>query len=536
MPNSFHSTRRQFLQTTGTVAAAAAGSSFLIPSLAQAQAYSANMTGGPTGFTGAERFQYNPSMSEGRAIDGIKALAASGRLPKKLTILLNDAAIGQLRTPFPAGAPTVLDIWKKETGIDIEIVGAPSSDIFKKVMQDVTTGDGSFDIYTGPWNSTGDLVASGGALDCTPFVAKYSPDWGDPVRGVKTKEIERLLYTYNDKNYVVALDGDFLTWYYLRGLYEKPQVQEAFMKEVGHELTIPNTWDEVDVISKFFTGKDFGNGTMYGNGNLMSPFWGLPTFYMRLASMDAPNFYFFDNEGNPNLNTDLGIQCAEEHVRSFEWSPPDALTFTWAESFATMWNLRTPHACTYTAVGKFGDGKNPDGTPRSKAAGMIDCHPPVGRKVGNKLARRSVLHYSLSAWVSSKSANAEVAYLFLQWLSSTRIFTWLVSNPAGIIDPFQNANLTEPFVVDTYQPYTTTAIPKSIECAAPTLNFAGQSALDTALDEELQAALTKQKTARQAMEDAQGKWERIVKRQKRNGIIEAIHASKKAWPTLVEDI
>ena len=114
-------------------------------------------------------------------------------------------------------------------------------DIFKKVMQDVTTGDGAFDIYTGPWNSTGDLVSSGGATDVTEFVNKYKPDWNDPERGVTTEAFGKQLYTYSNKNYMVGLDGDTLVWYYLKNLYEKPEVKDAFLKEVGRPLAVPNT-------------------------------------------------------------------------------------------------------------------------------------------------------------------------------------------------------------------------------------------------------------------------------------------------------
>ncbi len=316
--------RRRFLQSSTALAAMSGlgGLGAFIASPAFADGHAAGMTGGPTGFDGAERFQYNNTMSEGRAIEGIKALQAAGNAPQKLTMLLTDGAIGQITEPFPEGAPSVKEVWERETGITIDIIGASADDIFKKVMQDVTTGDGTFDIYTGPWNSTGDLVASGGAVNNSAFVAKYQPDWGDPERGTPTKEMEQLLYTYAGDYYSFSLDGDFQTWFYLKGLYEKPEVQEAFMKETGQALAAPGTWEDVDRISKFFTGKDLGNGTMYGNGNLMSPFWGLSTFYMRFVSMDFPNHYFFDEDANPQLNSDLGIQCAEEHVRSFEWCPP----------------------------------------------------------------------------------------------------------------------------------------------------------------------------------------------------------------------
>jgi multiple sugar transport system substrate-binding protein len=77
-------------------------------------------------------------------------------------------------------------------------------------------------------------------------------------------------------------------------------------------------------------------------------------------------------------------------------------------------------------------------------------------------------------------------------------------------------------------------IPATIARSAPTINFAGQTALDNALDEELQAAITGQKTPREAMDAAQKKWERVIKRNKRNGIVDAIKASRSTWPSIVD--
>ena len=531
--------RRSFLKSTAAVSAASSmgGLGAFVASPAFAGSHDGlapGMTGGPTGFEGAERFQYNNTMSEGRAIEGIKALQAAGNAPERISMLLTDGAIGQITKPFPDGAPSAKEVWERETGITIDIIGAPAEDIFKKVMQDVTTGDGTFDVYTGPWNSTGDLVSSGGAVNCSDFVAKYGPDWGDPERGTPTPEMEQLLYTYEGDYYSFSMDGDFQTWFYLKGIYDMPEVQDKFMSETGVALDVPNTWEDVDRISAFFTGKDFGNGTMYGNGNLMSPFWGLATFYARFASMEHPNFHYFDEDANPMLNTDLGKQCAEEHVRSFEWSPPDALTFTWAEAYGTMWNLIIPQTAIYTNIVKFGDGYNADGSPKSKATGMINSHLPPGREKDGMINRRSVLYYHITAWVSSKSKYPEATYLFLQWLSSTRTYTWMTGNPGGYFDPFQQANFKEPLVELTYHDYSMESIPATIARSAPSINFAGQTALDNALDEELQAAITGQKSASAAMDAAQKKWERIIKRNKRNGIEDSIKASRKTWPTILD--
>ena len=111
--NPLEPSRREFLRNSTATMAAAGGLGLLgnfMASPAFASGYAAGMTGGPTGFEGAERFQYNNTMSEGRAIEGIKALRAAGKVPQKLTMLLTDGAIGQITKPFPDGAP---ELWER---------------------------------------------------------------------------------------------------------------------------------------------------------------------------------------------------------------------------------------------------------------------------------------------------------------------------------------------------------------------------------------------------------------------------------------
>ena len=59
----------------------------------------------------------------------------------------NVLSIGQLTQPFPAGAPAIKDLWEKETGITLEIVGVPNGQEFTKAMQDISTKGGAYDIY-----------------------------------------------------------------------------------------------------------------------------------------------------------------------------------------------------------------------------------------------------------------------------------------------------------------------------------------------------------------------------------------------------
>ncbi len=505
---------------------------FVTPAMAQDLA--PGMTGGPWGFPGAERFQYNESHSEGRAIEGAKRLIANGT-PKKITMLLTDGAIGQITRPFPSG-PSVKEVWEKETGVELEIVGAPAGDIWARVLQDVTTQSATYDIYTHPWNSLGDLVEAGGAFKLTEFVEKYEPDWGDTERGAPTAQTVELLYKYAGDYYGASLDGDFQTWVYNKGYFDDAGHAGAFEERYGAALTPPETWERSDQISEFFTGRTGLDGTtIYGNGNDMAPFWGLPRFYARFAAQAMPNMYWFDEDGRPNLDTDEGIKAATEYVRSRDWAHPDALSWTYAEGYSGIGSGATPHLTTYTNVTKFVDRREEDGSPASPAAGMLSAYMPPGVVHGDKNVRRSVIYYNITGTVSSQSAAPELAYLFLQWLSSTRTYSWMTGNPAGYFDPFQKANFEEPLVRDTYHDYMMDPIRETIARSAPTINFAGQTALDAALDEELQAALTGQKSAEDAMRAATRKWERIIRRKGEDKMIPIIQASRAAWPTIVDD-
>jgi multiple sugar transport system substrate-binding protein len=78
------------------------------------------------------------------------------------------------------------------------------------------------------------------------------------------------------------------------------------------------------------------------------------------------------------------------------------------------------------------------------------------------------------------------------------------------------------------------AIRETIARSVPTINFAGQTALDAALDEELQAALTGQKSAEEAMLAAQDKWVKIIQRKGEDKMVPIIQASRAAWPTIID--
>jgi multiple sugar transport system substrate-binding protein len=189
---------------------------------------------------------------------------------------------------------------------------------------------------------------------------------------------------------------------------------------------------------------------------------------------------------------------------------------------------------TYSNFHKFMDLFNPDGTTATKATGKFSSFIPPGTLHGDALIRRSCLYLNTSATVSSQSKYPEAAYLLLQWLSSTRVFTWLSANPGGYFDPWQLANLDDPLVIETYHPYHVPVIKETIVRSAPTMNFPGTRAMYDALDRNLQAAMTSGKPVKEAMNDAAAEWTKIIKKKGEKKMHEQINAQRAAFPVVVD--
>lgn len=524
-------TRRGLLATGAKlgICGAAIGIAPRFISPAWAQDLAPGMIGGPTGFPGAERYQYGPDTPEGRAVEAARELVASGRAAPRIVLGLSDGSIGQLTQPFPAGAPSIKELWERETGIQLEIVGLPNGQEFTKVMQDISTGAGGFDIYSTDWNRLGDLAETGGILALDDFVAAYRPEWDDPVTGyVNGAQGVALLNKYRGTTYGVSLDGDFQTWVYRRDLFEDEAEQAAFRAAYGYDLATPRTWKELDDIATFFTRPAEG---MVGCSDLRNQGWGYTNWYQRFVSMGNPNQFLFSDDASPLLDSEAGVAATREYVAALAYHAPDAISWGWPEQYGSFAQGKTAITCAFSNLPKFLD--NPANT-GSVVQGKIGSMLPPGREVGGGLIRRSVLWFSLTGMVSAQSRNAELAYLLLQWLGSARIYAWMTANPGGYFDPFRLSDFSDPLVRQTYHDYHMDVVRETVARTVPTINYPGATAFHNALDENLMAALTGAKTAEEAMADTAAQWTRIVRRTGEDKIVEAILANKAAWPTVVD--
>lgn len=490
------------------------------------------MVGGPVGFPGAQRYQYGPNTAPGRAVLGLKRLTNNGKKPITLNWRIWNGAVGQFTAPYPANAPTVAAQLFKETGVKINFVQDTPNDNDAKNVQTLATRDGSLNILQTGLTDNGSYAASGMLLKLDPYVARYKPDWADPKWGYAGgKPTVALMNMFNGSAYSVSFDGDYQVWVYRIDLFDNAANQKAFKAQYGYDLVgFPQTWKEHDDVAAFFTKKD---GSLYGSGDLKSPYWGYVNWMMRYVTSAAPNQYYFSPTGKPLVNGPAGIRATKEHLASLAWTYPGATQASsiWPQQYAAMGAGQLAMASMFSNCTKFIPG-NPS---FDKGFGkyMRTAMAP-GRMVGGKLVRRSVIYFNAQFAVNAFSNKKlhEAAYLALQWAGSGQIFSWMAGNPAGYFDPHGNSQFNDPLVRASYKPDMCDTLKIVVPNTAPPIaGIRGANDYTAVLDTQLQNALSKQISPEQAMAATAAGWEKITNRYGRANQAKSIVANRAAWPT-----
>lgn len=494
------------------------------------QGLASGMIGGPTGFPGAERYQYGANEAAGRAIEALRKLKGEGKVPKQIVVMMPPGAVGHWEKPFPEGAPTVKEVFMEETGIEIIPVDMVETEQVTKLVQDYQTGSRSYDVYSYWSSDLADVAASGALYELDEFVDKHKPDWTDPKTGFVGGDVTLTSTSkVGGHIYNVLMDGDYHIWVYREDLFNDPKEQREFKSRYGWDLQWPDTWEQLDQLSEFFHRPDEG---LLGCTDLRNQYWGFTNWYQRYTSFANPNQYYFDDKtGKPLIDGPEGIKAAEEIVNSMKWHHQDGISWGWPEQYANMTAGGTAITCAFPNMPKFIDAA---GNADSKVVGKLNSGISPGRMVGGKLIRRSVWWPSIGHGVATNTKYPEAVYLFLQWASSGKVFGWMTGNPAGYYDPVHVSDFTDPVVVGSYHDYHIPNYVGCIERASSPIIIPGVSEYVSALDTNLQEALTGNKSAAQAMKDTAAAWEKITDAKGRDKQIEAIQATRKAWPTIVD--
>lgn len=439
--------------------------------------------------------------------------AAAKATKKTLTLLIPTGSIGNM-TPY-------VPKWKDELGIDLVFIEEPDEVVHTKGMQEAVAKTGAYDVMMPTAMSYPDWIDSGVIFDLTDWVEKYDPEIFNPEWGVVFPASHHA-QLYNGRVAGLLNDGDQITLLCRDDHIKNPDKAKAFADKYGYELATPKTWSQYFDIAQFM--HDPANH-FYGSLEYRSRYYVKWMFMQRLISKGR---LYFDNEMNPTFNSEEGLAALEDMLKMNQYLHPDAFSFTWSSN--------------YNAFGRGEGFMNivwPSGYKYSKAP---STGPATSGKIAatvmpaDKLKDGTLLYAGMFCWgygyaVSKYSANPELAYAYAQWMTSPTISMDAIPYLGGYSDPYRITHMLKPTqrMVETYSPDYLQTLYDNMVNTVPDFCLPGGFEYQDALDKEVHACMTGEKTPKQALDDAARAFERITRRVGKDKV-------KQSWLALAKNL
>ncbi|MFJ6655908.1 ABC transporter substrate-binding protein [Streptomyces sp. NPDC091377] len=300
--------------------------------------------------------------------------------------------------------------WQELTGGTLEVTALDDARLTGRIIDDVTSGTGRFDVFDHPYPGLGALAEAGALLDLT--------GWIGTRRGLDTEDFLTSVYDactlYRGRRYGLPHDADQHLVFFNRELLG------------AHGLRPPATWDEFDAIAARLTRE--GGGRYHGAVLRRQPHTrelGC-SFVNRLVGHGGD---LVDRSGRPTLTTGAAVAA----VRHLIAVAPHALHVPPGRPGAD------PAADAFLGgrVGLIeswtGLARRADDPARSEIAGKWGAVAlPLG---GRNRRRRTPLNGGYVLGVSPASQHRAAALAYLTWATGKDMTRWQATRPHGAPAP-----------------------------------------------------------------------------------------------------
>ena len=200
------------------------------------------------------------------------------------------------------------NLYEEETGIKVTVVQEPWGSFYDRAFTEFAAGGNSFDMIVGDSQWLGQGATQGHYVDLTDFLIGEGID--------KTVTPATLTYygeypTGSGQYWAYPTEGDADGWAYRKDLFENPDEMAAFEAEYGYPLAVPETWEQLLDIAKFFTRPDEG---LYGAAIYTQKDYDAIT-------MGYENVMFSYGAGwqDPETNKVVGVANSPEAIAALEF-------------------------------------------------------------------------------------------------------------------------------------------------------------------------------------------------------------------------
>jgi len=372
--------------------------------------------------------------------------------------------------------------FEKLTGIKVvfDILAYPT--LQEKQMVALTQGTGAYDIVH---------------VDCV-WVGQYAGEgWTIPVE-------EFILRT--DRN-TLALDDFIPAVVSEQGMWQDrifglPCIQAVFGLHYRTDIfekygvQVPQTWEELKATAEKLNLKEPG---VYGITFMGRRGVQLQCTYDNMIWSNGGEWY--DKDYKPTINSPAAVEALEYFKTLIPFAPKGVLTYDWDENANAF--AQGTAAMTIQWQNAAPTFYNPD---KSKIVGKFKFTLVPGKKQSDGSIKRTPTFGGWSLEIPKDSKNKEAAWEFMVWASSPQLDPKLAYSQPGS----RFSGLENPEMQAKYIEYP--GMLESLPIAKGRPRIAPYSELADALEVALSEAMTGSKPSKAALDEANGKFEFIMKK------------------------
>jgi multiple sugar transport system substrate-binding protein len=216
--------------------------------------------------------------------------------------------------------------WQEYTGAEIEWIDLPQAEIFPRIQQSIASGTVDFDIIEGgaPWE--GDLLGRGLAAPMPDWVAEQI-DVSDYV-----KLLQPPVGTWNGETYRVSIDADAHNFNYRSDIFSNEELGAEWTSSGGgEEWGPPQTWQQVQAVTKFLNGKQLDGEDLYGILDVCAPGGGFSWYFFASRATayakhpDNKAWLFDPATMTPYINNEAFVRAAQDIIDALPYEPADQI-------------------------------------------------------------------------------------------------------------------------------------------------------------------------------------------------------------------
>lgn len=443
----------------------------------------------------------------------------------KLTVITQD---GVIANPWRTAAQE----WAKMTGAEVEVVPLSFTVLYDKLMTELISGTGTFDIIQCPSFWIGDIAGGGFVIPLDDYIKKDDPGWEDYIPAYRDR-----LSKWAGKIYALQCDGDVYVMAYREDLFKDPAEKAAFQAKYGYELKVPETWNEFYDVAEFFTRKagdtlmgkpldhDFyGALEVHKRGGGMGGIWWFLAHYASYINTPlgiySGDIYFDPNTMEPRINSPAGFKAVEDLIKSIDpkRTIPGAMNMEWAmlpEPF-----IQGHVAITYAwpDIGSFALDKT-----RSQIVDKVAFAALPGSKEVwdvqknewvklDKVHRGSPLAWGWEMLITNTCKNPDAAYDLMKYMVTGDRLVDRAIDPNDGIDPYKFSQFENPKVLEAYKdaPTYLPALKENLLVGVPDLVIPRAIGYYDALELWIDKAKLGEMSIEEAMKKAAEDWNKLT--------------------------